>query len=657
MDNKINKEKKELIDYYRKHRYEAHQFLFPHRHKNDPAPYQKELIELLNGGTPLVAVMAFRGAAKSTFIEEYVLLSALFDDTKFTLLVGPKWESACDRLVAIRSELENNDRIIDLFGDQKGEPWSLGELVLRNGVKIQAVGAGQSMRGKKYNAERPDLAIIDDLEDEDSVRTEESRHRTDRWMAGTLRPALNPKVGRIRFLGTPIHPKSLIFTKAKDAQWSSKTFPAIVTDLETGEEKSCWPGRFPIEYLKNLRSEYLNSGNMLEWQQEYMCVSEDVAAKPFQASMIKVAPAESWLPVQMFVDPARTVKASSARTGYAAWSWLGNKLIVHKAEGNFHKPDEIIKTIMQWDEKFKPVRVGIELVGLEEWLGQPLRMACAAEGRSIPWEDIRAPKDKISFIRGSLQPLYIAGDVIHAEHMPDLENELLAFPTGRMDVVNALAYALKMRAGRPVYDDFAARHVAPVLEPRRNLSCYLCVSSRPAMTAGSVVQFDDGILKIYQTWVYSEPPKECFERLLREAALFCGGPVKVLAPVDQFNEWQNTGLPAAIRASGHTATRTSPAKNCEGKLRPWLQGQLRGTSKLIVHQDCRWVINSLAEGYSRRMDKHGHLMDAPADDQYRVVMEAIESMIAWLEQNVTMGEAEGWNYRNVGRGKVISLLP
>lgn len=655
---KSDERRKWLLEKFRSDRYAAHQFLFEHRHKNDSAVYQKELVDLLCDPHPLIAIMAFRGAAKSTFIEEHVLLAALFGEIKYALLVGPKWESACDRLVSIRSELENNDRLIDLFGDQKATPWSLDELVLSNGVKLQAVGAGQSLRGKKYNAERPDFAVIDDLEDEDSVRTEESRHRMDRWMAGTLRPALPLDTGRIRFLGTPIHPKSLIFTKCKDPEWKSKTFPAITIDMETGEEKSLWPSRFPLEKLKKLRSEYINSGNMLEWQQEYMCVSEDVAAKPFQASMIKVEPvSQSWLPVQMMVDPARTVKASSARTGYAAWSWLGNRLIVHKAEGHFHKPDEIIRTILQWDAKFSPVRIGIEAVGLEEFIMQPLRAACAKEGRSLPWGDERAPRDKISFIKG-LQPFYIAGEVIHVEAHPDLESELLSFPTGRMDVVNALAYALRMRAGRPVYDDFGVRHIAPILEVRPRTPLYLCVSSRAAMTAGVLMQYIDGALKVYTAWVFNEPPKECFERLLREAVLAGGGQVKLLAPVSEFDQWNNTGLPAAIRATGNTPVRTASTKNCEGQLRPWLQQQSHGMPKLLVHESARWVVNGLSSGYARRIDKHGHLQAAPNDDQYRLCIEALESMVAWLAQSAMMEDDGGFNYAvTKGGQRYISLRP
>lgn len=647
----------DLLKQFKFDRPSAHRFLFPHRHKDEDPAFTNELLGLLYSDDPLVALMAFRGAAKSTYLEEYVLLSALFREVVFPLVIGPKWESACEHLAPMRLELETNDRLIDLFGDQKAYPWSVDEIGLANGAKIQAIGAGQSMRGKKHNDERPDMAAIDDLEDEDSIKTEEARKKTDRWLMGTLIPALHPTNRRVRFIGTALHPKSLIVKKCADARWKSAVFPLVTIDLETGEEKSSWPSRFPMEYVKQLREDYINAGNFIEFEQEYMCRAEDIAGKPFQPRMIKVEPvALAYLPIFTMTDPARTTKETSARTGYAAWSWIGNRLIVHKAEGHFHKPNEIIDKQLEWNDKFKPVQMGIEAVGLEEFIMQPLRAACAQKGISLPLVDIRAPKDKISFIKG-LQPFYIAGEVIHVEHHPDLEQELIQFPTGRMDVINALAYALRMRAGRPVYEDFTARHITPVLEIDQREPRYLLVSSRASMTAGALVQYIDGVIKVYRDWVYNETPRECFQRLLRQAILEGAGQVKVIAPTEQFNEYTNTGLPAAMRAVGVQAVRGGAAGNSEGSLRSWLTKQIRGGPALLVYDQARWVVNGLAAGYARKLDKHGHLMDHPEDNQYRLVVEALESFVAWFDNSATIGD-EGFRYaRTKGGHQYITLRP
>lgn len=647
-----------LLREFKDNRPLAHRMLFAHRHKDEDPAFHGEMMSLLYDPHLRVAMMAFRGAAKSTYLEEYVLLSALFRESLFPIIVGPRWESACERLAPIRNELETNESIIELFGDQKSSPWSMDELQLANGVKIQAVGAGQSMRGKKHNDERPDLAAIDDLEDEENINTEEARRKLDRWLTGTLLPALHPTKGKVRFIGTAIHPKSLIIKKCNDPEWKSRIFPIVNIDIETGEEKSAWPSRFPLAWVHKLRQDYVNSGNFIEFEQEYMCRAEDAAGKPFQARMLKIEPAPAInLPIFMFVDPARTTKERSARTGYAAWSWVGNKLIVHKGEGHFHKPDEIVNQIVEWDSRMEPVHVGVEAVGLEEFLMQPLRAAMRRIGRSIPVTDIRAPKDKISFIKG-LQPFYIAGDVTHAAHLPDLESELLQFPTGRMDVPNALAYALRMRAGRPVYDDFTIKHIAPVLEPHTTLPRYLCVSSRPAMTAGVLVQYVDGMIKVYHDWVYNEPPAECFGRMLREAVLISGA-VKVAAPQEQFDQYTNNGLPAAIKKEYIIPVKTGWAVKTEGQLRDWLRKQVRGEVAVLVHKEARWTRNSLAGGYARKLDKGGRLAAAATDDQYRLVLEALECWTAWFDREYSAGDTNKnvkYDYTNDGR-KFISIRP
>jgi hypothetical protein len=656
--NSSEQRRRDLLKEFQYNHRAAHKYIFAHRHKDEDPEFVDEMLDLFYCDDPLVAFMAFRGASKSTYGEEWLLLCALYKVFKFPLLISYKEEMAAEHLAPIRNELETNDRLLEVFGDQKAYPWSSTELGLANGVKIQAIGAGQSMRGKKHNDERPDIALIDDLEDEDSILTDAQRHKTDRWLMGTLIPALHPTRRRVRFIGTALHPKSLIVRKVKDPRWRSAIFPLVRIDTVTGEEKSTWPSRFPMSYIKQMREDYLNAGNFVEFEQEYMCRAEDMAGKPFQPSMIKVEPVPlSYLPVQMMVDPARTVKDKSARTGYAAWSWIGNKLIVHKAVGKFHKPDEIINEITEWDKKYKPVHVGIEAVGLEEFILQPLRAACVRLGRSIPYLDIRAPKDKIEFIKG-LQPFYIAGEVIHVEHHPDLESELVQFPTGRVDVLNALAYALRMRAGKPVYEDFGIRHITPVLEPDPEGTFYLCVSSRMAITAGVLLQYVSDTLKIYKDWVYNEPPRECFARMVREAILTAGKEVKVAAPSDQFNDYTNTGLPAAIRAENIMAVRVSPARVSEGALKAWLTAQTRNVPAMLVRADARWTINGLALGYARKLDKHGKLAEEPTDDQYRVLLEAPESFVHWFDKSVSVGNDEGFKMaRTTGGRSYYSLRP
>lgn len=652
-------EREELLHLLQADRPLAHKVLFPHRHKDESPEFHAQMLSLLYDEHPLVAMEAFRGAAKSTYVEEYILLSVLFRDFVFPIIVGNSWGNACARLSPIKQELISNDALIELFGDQVSSPWTESEIGLANGAKIMCLGARQSMRGVKHNDERPDLAVLDDLEDEENVTTEEARKKNERWLNGVLRPALNPKTGKIRFIGTPLHPKALIEKKCNDRAWKARKFPAIYLDEETGEERSAWPDRFSMDYLRELRTDYTNDGNLIEFEQEYMCRSEDVAAKPFQASMIKVAPAPKiFMPVEVMVDPARTVGKKSARTGYAVWSWLGSKLYVHDAFGGFHKPDEIIETIFKLNEAYSPALIGAETDGLEEFLMQPLRTEQVKRGVSVPIIPVRAPKDKIGFIT-SLQPFYMAGDIIHTQTLPDLTSELLQFPTGRMDVPNALAYAPRMRAGKLIYDDFSETHISKEIELAPHRPVWLVVSTRPAMTAVTMLQYESGMIRVFKAWVENAPVQECLEEIMHKAIMAGARRVEIAAPAEQMDRYTNNGLPAAAAKLKAVIKRTSEAAGSEGKLTPWLRRSVHGLPAFLIHEDARWVINGMARGYARRLTKDGRLEDKPQENQYRVLLEALEAFAGWFEGVKISGDTVGekhYAFTSDGR-KYLSSRP
>jgi hypothetical protein len=641
-------------------RHLAHRHIFAHRHKESTPEFHEDILNLLYSPDKNVALQAFRGAAKSTLIEEFVILSVLFQEKRFPIIVGNSYERACERLTAIKNEIANNDIINELFGDQMGGTWSENIIVLACGARIQAFGARQSLRGAKYLDQRPDMAVVDDLEDEEMVGTEEARQKLKRWFNGALRPALDITKACIRMVGTPLHPKALLEEKMSDSAWTARRFPILMID-EDGHEQSTWESRFSLTVVQALKQEYINDGNLVEFEQEYMCRSEDIAAKPFKPEMIRVEPAPVvWVPTFMMVDPARTVKKKSARTGYAVWAWAGRRLYVHEAEGHFDRPDEIIARIFEWDEKYNPVLVGVEENGLEEFIMQPLRQEQVKRGHSIPLEPLRAPRDKDGFIRG-LQPFYMAGEVVHAKHMQDLVSELLQFPTGRKDVPNALAYALKMRAGRAVYEDFSANNMVPELERQPRQKSFLVMSSRPAMTTGILAQYHDGVVRVYESWVYDEPPLEAVEKIMQEVRLCGVGRVEVVAPAEQFERYTGVGLPQAVKRMGVVAMKTKEAARSEGSLAPWLRKQVRGESAFQVDPRCRWVVNALAGGYARKLGKQGDLADRTVDNKYKVLIEALESFVSWFDVLSTTDNndmTQNVYYATTADGrKYISALP
>ena len=149
--------REEVIAWFQDHRWEQHQAMFAHRHSHDPALFHRELVELFWSEHRRLGVFAFRGSAKSTIAEEFVTLGAAELAFRNCVFVGASEGRAAERIAAVKRELERNDDLVELYGEQQGEIWTQTKLVTRNNVCIQALGKDQDIRGLKFLDWRPDL--------------------------------------------------------------------------------------------------------------------------------------------------------------------------------------------------------------------------------------------------------------------------------------------------------------------------------------------------------------------------------------------------------------------------------------------------------------------------------------------------------------------
>jgi hypothetical protein len=636
----------------------AHQVLFDHRHPDATPDFHKSIIEDYASAEPRIVVMAFRGGAKSSLLEEFALLEALFQRCHNILLLGNSYQMICDRLRAIKHELEHNEHIIDLFGDQVGPIWNENQIVLTNGVTIQARGARQSLRGTRHLQWRPDLVLGDDLEDEENAATDEARDKIMSWLLASVLPAMDPK-GRIRINGTPLDPKSLLEKLRVLPGWRSSIYPAALPASPNPDdwEQPLWPSRFPLDTLRDQYQTFAENGKVNLFMQEMMCRAEDPKTKLFQHRHIVINPSPpAHAPIMAFCDPARTTKLrTSARTGYAVWSWTNNrKLYVHKAVGHFHKPDEIVNELFALNDRFSPVAIGVEPDGLEEFIFQPLRTAQVERGVTLPLASgkaIRAPRDKDGFI-GSLQPFFEAGQVELSPDCADLVAELLAFPSGRKDVVNALAYALRMRPGRPIYEDFAPTHIADQpLTPDRKKPAFLALNAQAGMVTAILLQRLDGAIRVMADWVFDGNAGDGLDIIIPDAAIVAGRPVVPWAPAERFDKFDGSGLILAARRKGITIRKgRSPDDTA---LTPWLRRQIKGFPAFMVSPDATWAINGMLAGYARSLDISGKVSDQPEPNQYCLLLQGLESLISEFDA-ATQAEDDdnseiNWQYTGDGR--------
>lgn len=626
----------------------AHATFFSHRHPDATPAFHYELIDLWHGPDPRVVVEAFRGAAKSTLAEEAIVIMAALRKFRNGLILGETFDRAVERLKSIKHEFEENPFLEELFGNLVGDTWTESRIVLSNGACIQAVGRGQSLRGVKHLDARPDMAFGDDIENEESVLTPDARAKTMRWLMSVVFPALDPNY-KVRINGTPLDPESMIVQISRDTGWVHRRFPWLYKTIN-GEWAATWPDRFPVEKIAETEASYQRLGLTTNYKQEYMCEAEDPAVKAFTADMFKVEPTvRTWHAVYSMYDPARTVKATSASTGVVHFSWINNRLVIWDAYGPKWKPDEIIADMFRCDDLYAPVTIGVERDGLEEFILQPLRQEQVRRAYAIPIRPMKAPKGKLDFIR-SMQPFFKAGEVIFAKDLPELRAQLLGFPTGLIDIPNALAYAMILRPGQPIYDGFSYLNVAEEIFKLSRQPMFLAVNATQMYTTAVLVQVNDGVFNVLWDAVREGDPGSVLGGIVADAGLEAGQRPRLYSSPEHFGNYDTVGLRGAARKIPVELSQSGLGLDGRDEIRGLLRRQIRSGQALKVSQKARWTLNAFAGGYCKSVLKNGILSEFADEGPYKTLMEGLESFASLLKSG-HIGEDQPINWAMTSDGR------
>lgn len=257
---------------------ESHALFFSiylhHYIKYPMAEFQKDILRTTeDNSNKLACIVAFRGSAKSTLVTLSYSLWAILgvQRKKFVLIVCQTQAQARQHMMNLRRELEENKLLrsdLGPFREESGGEWAMSSLVFQNvDARISIASLDQSIRGIRHHEHRPDLIILDDIEDMNSTKTMESRNKTFDWFTREIMP-LGDVGTRIILVGNLLHEDSLMMRlrrkiEEKEMKGTFQWFPLLT------EEGVClWPDKFSsIEMVEDLRR---SVGNELAWQQEYL---------------------------------------------------------------------------------------------------------------------------------------------------------------------------------------------------------------------------------------------------------------------------------------------------------------------------------------------------------------------------------------------------
>lgn len=161
--------------YLEAHPLEWIKFFFPKYAKAEFASFHIKAINRLLNNMEWYEVLSWsRELAKSTIIMFVILFLALTGKKKNILMCSATIDSAKRLLAPYREELENNERIVAYYGEQRNfGNWAEDEFVTKKGVAFRALGAGNAPRGTRNSEVRPDAVLFDDFDtDEECLNIE-----------------------------------------------------------------------------------------------------------------------------------------------------------------------------------------------------------------------------------------------------------------------------------------------------------------------------------------------------------------------------------------------------------------------------------------------------------------------------------------------------
>jgi phage terminase large subunit-like protein len=127
------------------------------------------------------------------------------------LLISKSEDSAKQLLGDLQAELRYNQRYIADFGKQYNSGnWMDGNFTTTDGCFFLALGRGQSPRGIRKGARRPDYILIDDIDDDEMVRNPKRVNQTVDWIKEAVFGTFGADGGRFIMVGNLIAKNSVL---------------------------------------------------------------------------------------------------------------------------------------------------------------------------------------------------------------------------------------------------------------------------------------------------------------------------------------------------------------------------------------------------------------------------------------------------------------
>jgi phage terminase large subunit-like protein len=437
--------------------------LFPDAFRAPFSTLHEQMFSLVDSGAQMVAIAAPRGIGKTTIAKLIANKGILFRDVSFIIYVSNSATMAEMQTENLKRELLINQEVRGLFGDIKvsdygtemDESFSKLAWVAYGRTLVLPRGSGQQIRGLNWNNHRPELIIIDDLEDKKEVKNEDIRREQKQWLLSDVMKSVNrySKEWRIIYIDTLKHEDSVLQMLLDSPEWKSIRLELCDENLHTNDVNYMTDAELAEEYRRHEQK-----GELDVFYMEYRNLpisTKDAVFKPEYFRYYEEADLQESKGIEnvVIVDPAKTIKVHSAESAIVGIGidTQSQKLYIRDIVHRKLYPDEIINEMFMMADRLHAHAIGVETTSLEEFIKQPIKNEMSLRGKfyELVWLKARGGRSQQSGKEeriAALAPFYRQGFVYHnASCCRPLEAQLLSFPRSALwDVMDATAYIVEM---------------------------------------------------------------------------------------------------------------------------------------------------------------------------------------------------------------------
>lgn len=420
------------------------------------------------------AEVAPRASGKSTW--HFLILpawAAAHGHRKFVAAFSDSATQAETHLLTFRHELETNVLLRADFPKLcrparklrgTAESDNVAMYIAESRFVFAARGVDTKSLGLKVGDQRPDLLILDDVEPGEENYSPALKEKRLGALIDSILP-LN-EFATVVLVGTVTMPDSIVHDLVRtvtqpgfheqwvvDQNFTCHYYPALYDDPETGERRSIWPAKWPLEYLLSIQ-------HTRDYLKNFQNDPRGRDGEYFTAEDITYGRLDAVNAMLLSIDPAVT---STAKSDYTACAVIACQPAQYGIEGG----RRVVRTTKRCEVRYAVAR--------RVQVGEPLRawvLAILAEHPDIrgvlietnqggdAWRQVlhdlpvridtvhNSTSKEIRAARLAIR--YQRREVIHVEPMPQAEAQLIGFPKApNDDLVDAIGNGVAVFLGVP----------------------------------------------------------------------------------------------------------------------------------------------------------------------------------------------------------------